>query len=88
MLNKPCDTQHDKALAIIVKTTSIGEGIALSVIRVFQLEHSHAGRVVVKRRIETKRANIERRSLGFDTPKGRGKLRPLHYFDYAIKKAA
>ncbi len=31
MLNKPYDTQQDKALAIIVKTTSIGEGIALSV---------------------------------------------------------
>ena len=37
------------------------------VIRVFQLEHYCAGRVVAERRIETKRVTVEYRSLGFDT---------------------
>ena len=37
------------------------------ILRVFQLEHYCAGRVVAERRIETKRVTVEYRSLGFDT---------------------
>jgi hypothetical protein len=36
-------------------------------IRVFQLRRQRAGRVVAKRRIETKHCAREHRSLGFDT---------------------
>ena len=57
---------HKFPLCQMRQNTSANADNVLS-IRVFQLEHYCAGRVVAKRRIETKRVPGNSRSLGFDT---------------------